>query len=661
MFIKKRPKPKKISIDIETYSATDIKKHGLFRYTMDSAFEIMLLAYKIDNEIPICIDLTAGEQIPFWLRQYIDDPDVIKTAWNANFEIGCLSREFGYALDASQWRCTMARAAYNGYPLSLDAAGKALRLPKEKLSAGKDLIRYFCIPCKGTKRNEGRLRNRSTDDPEKWQLFKEYCIRDVEVEAEIDSRLLFKLPATEQKIYTLDQKINKRGFNVDLTLINKVMQLDTDYRAHLRERAIEITGVDNPNSTQQLLKWLNEEMEDYVTHLDKKNVEALKKIAPNEQVAELLDIRKELALSTVKKYGSMLAYADESGCVRGTTQYYGANRTGRFAGRGVQPQNFASNKLKYSDLLYLRNLVREGTSYSVLGMLYDSVSGCLKELVRTAIVPGYGQKLLAGDFSAIEAVVLAWLSNEPWRVKAFEAKKDIYIASIARMMNIPESGIDKNIPEGKALRQRGKVSELALGYGGAAGALIQMGALDMGIKEIELDGIVARWRLANPQVCKSWQTVQSAFKHALLHPGEIVGCLRGILKFQFYRGKMLMRLPSGRFLVYDTPELIDGKLSYYGQDQKTRQWARIPTYGGKLIENATQAIARDLLTEAMLRVDAAGFRIVLHVHDEIVVEVDANDEEAAERLEKLMSIRPEWGKDILIRAECFEGSFYRKG
>lgn len=661
MSIKKRPKPKEIHIDIETYSVINIREHGLFRYAMHESFEVLLLAYKLDNEITICIDLAGGETIPLWLRQYIDDPAVIKKAWNANFEIFCLSVLFGYALDARQWRCTMAKAAYNGYPLSLDAAGKALRLPKEKLSEGKDLIRYFCVPCKPTKANAHRIRNKWFDNVDKWNCFKEYCIRDVDVETEIDRKVILPLPKKEQQIYALDQTVNKRGFMADLKFIQNVTQLDAAYRKYLLERAVEITGVDNPNSVKQLIKWLNEEMDEYVTSLDKKNVTELRKLAPNEKVAELLDIRKELALSSIKKYNTMLAYADSSGCIRGAFQYYGANRTGRFAGRGVQPQNLASNKMKYADLAQLRAIVDQGTSFTTLSMLYDSVSGCLKELIRTAIVPGTGHKLLAGDFSAIEAVVLAWLSGEPWRLKAFEAKKDIYIASVARMFNIPEVSIDKETPEGKALRQRGKVAELALGYGGAVGALIQMGALDMGLKEIELQSIVARWRAANPAVCKSWQSAQAAFKHALLNPGAIIGCLRGILKFRFWRGNMLIRLPSGRMLVYNTPELIDGQLSYWGQHQKTKQWSRISTYGGKLIENVTQAIARDLLTDAMLRIDEKGFRIILHVHDEIVTEVKEDDNEAKQRLEHLMSVRPDWGKDIPIHTECFEGLFYRKG
>lgn len=651
-------KPKWISVDIETFSRTDIKKSGLIKYALDESFEVMLFAYSLQGHPVRIVDLTNGEKIPQQVVEWLFDAEIEKRAWNAVFENFCLSRHFGKRLDPAQWRCTMAKAAYNGLPLGLDACGAALNLDKQKLSEGKKLITYFCVPCKPTKRNNQRLRNLSKHDPEKWELFKQYCIRDVEVEMNIESKLVVPFPAKEQRVYALDAAINRRGFMVDLDFVQKVLHLDYEHKEHLMKRAVEITGLQNPNSVKQLKEWLQEETEEYIASLDKKNVKLLLTILKdNKDALEMLYIRRELAMSSIKKYKPMLMYADTSGCVRGVIQYYGANRTGRFAGRGVQPHNLTKNEMKFSDLVYLRGLIKSGVGHETLSMMYDSVSDCLKQLVRTAIVPGVAHKFVVGDFTAIEAVVQAWLSVEKWRLYAIEQRKDIYIASASQMFHIPEAEITKDSP----LRQKGKVSELALGFGGGAGALIQMGALDMGIAETELQSIVDRWRAASPNIVKCWKTLESAFRYALQNPGQVVACIRGLIKFQFYKGNMLMKLPSGRCLVYQSARMPDGyHLEYKGQNQTTKQWQTISTYGGKIFENAVQAIARDLLVDAMLRIDDLGYSIVLHVHDEIVTEVPEDDTTASNIINEQMRILPAWAKGMPVRAEVFETKFYRK-
>lgn len=648
-------KPKKLRIDIETFSGENIK-NGLFKYINHSEFEVLLFSFACDDDNAVCVDLKQGQRIPQYVIDWIYDPSVIKTAWKADFEIACLGRYFNRALDASQWRCTMVKAAYNGYPMSLDAAGKALKLDVLKMKEGKDLIRLFCVPCRPSKKNLHRYRNLPEHFPDKWLQFKRYCNRDVNVEKHIDNTLLFDLPTREQAIYAMDQRINKTGLLCDRNFVNNVIHINTTYREHLITRAKILTGVDNPNSVKQLKTWLEEETDEYIPSLDKKAVEQLRKMAQPEKVDELLHIRQELALSSVKKYQKMLDMATASGHLLYQFQYYGATNTGRWASRGVQLHNLARNKMKLPELTYLRNLVKNGVDHHTLSLLYDSPSSVLKELIRTAFIPGVGSKFVIGDFSAIEAVVLAWLSSEQWRLNAFKQKKDIYIASASRMFRIPESEIDDDGP----IRQRGKVAELALGYQGASGALLKMGALDMGIQMRELEPIVAQWRAANKSIVQAWYTTEKAFKYALLNPGEIVAVFGGKLRFRFYRGKMLMRLPSGRYLVYDSPELIENRLTCYRQNQKTKQWMKHDLYGGLLIENAVQAIARDLLADAMLRVDKR-YVIGLHVHDEIGCVVDENDNMAVSELERLMSELPEWGKDIPVRAKVFEASFYRKG
>jgi DNA polymerase len=651
-------KSKTLNVDIETYSdlpLTGPNGVGLYKYASHPSFEILLFAYSLDGGPAKCIDLKSGRTIPIELEMWLFDPTVIKKGWNITFELFCLSIYFKRPLPPEQWRCTMIKSAYNGLPMKLEQAGSILRLDKQKMSEGKDLIKYFTMPCKPTKRNGMRTRNLPSHEPDKWEMFKNYGMRDVDVEKAIDNLLIIDLPEQEKKLYAIDQHINRRGARVDLDLINKIIKLDTSYRAHLIDKAKEITGLNNPNSVKQLKEWLEEETDEYIPSLDSKNVERLKKLVPPGKAADILHIRRELAISSVKKYYKMLAYADRFGRIQGQFQFYGA-LTGRWAGRGVQLHNLTRNKIKYADLVYLRELVKSGASHEVLSWLYDSVSGSLKELIRPAIVPSPGYKLVVGDFTAIEAVVLAWLSNEVWRLNAFKQKKDIYIASASRMFHIDESKIDEDSP----IRQRGKVSELSLGYGGAVGALIRMGALDMGLKEQELPGIVYAWRQANPGICKAWKTIEAAFKYALQNKGEVIACFGGRIKFQFYKGRMLMRLPSGRFLVYNTPELIDGELSYYGQNQTTKQWQKQHIYGGKLIENAVQAIARDLLGFAMINVHEK-YQIVLHVHDEIGTEVPEEDQEASKNLERIMSDLPDWAKGMPIRAKVFETQFYRKG
>lgn len=649
-------KPKKLRIDIETYCDLNLKEVGLYKYATHHSFEILLFSYVLYDNPTKCVDLKSGQRLPIEIENYVFDPDVVKTAWGAAFEMFCLSIYFKRPLPAAQWRCTMIKSAYNGLPMSLDAAGAVLKLDKQKLTEGKELIKFWCCPCKPTKKNDMRTRNLPTHDPDKWQLFKKYNMRDVDVEASIDSLLTVPVPAFEWHLYAIDQHINRIGVHVDLKLVNKIIALDTLYREHLIEKAKAITGLRNPNSVKQLKEWLETEMDEYIPSLDKKNVENLRKLIRSDDASEMLRIRRELAISSVKKYKTMLKYADEFGVIRGQFQFYGAARTLRWAGRGVQLHNLARHKLKYKDLSYLRDLINSDVDHDTLTYMYDSVSDCLKELIRTALVPAVGYKFVIGDFSAIEAVVLAWLSGEKWRLEAFRARKDIYIASASRMFHINESSIDKDSP----VRQRGKVSELSLGFGGAVGALMRMGALDMGLEERELPAIVAAWRLANPAICRAWRTMEAAFKYALLNRGEVVACFGGRIKFQFYRGKMLMRLPSGHFLVYDSPELIEGRITYKGQNQTTKKWETQELYGGKIIENAVQAIARDLLASAMASTHER-YPIVLHVHDEIGIQVPEDDKEAKLQLEKLMTKLPDWAGDMPVRAEVFESNFYRKG
>ena len=651
-------KPSILRVDIETYSEAPLtgpKAVGTYRYAAHPTFEVLLFAYKADDQPTICIDLKKGQRIPIDVENWLFDPKVIKVAWNAAFEIFCLGVYFKRPMIIEQWRCTMVKAAYNGLPMKLEQAGAALKLDKQKMVEGKDLIKFFCTPCKPTKRNDMRTRNLPEHAPEKWRDFKLYNIRDVDVEGAIDKALIINLPANEWQLYAIDQRINMKGVRIDRDLINKIINLDSTYRSHLFERAIEITGLKNPNSVKQLKEWLEEEIDEEIDSLNKDNVIRLKQIITEGKVNEVLEIRKEIAISSVKKYYKMLTYADRFDRIQGQFQFFGA-LTGRWAGRGVQLHNLTRNEMKLADLTYLRTIVKEGASYEVLSWLYESVSGCLKELIRPAIVPNVGYKLVIGDFKAIEAIVLAWLSGEKWRLKAFEDKKDIYILSASRMFHIPETEISKDSP----IRQRGKVSELSLGYGGADGALIRMGAIKMGLKASELPGIVSAWRQANPAIVKSWRTMQEAFKYALLNPGTVVACFGGKIKFQFYKGRMLMRLPSGRFICYNTPELIEGQLSYYGQNQTTKQWQRQHIYGGKLIENAVQAIARDLLANAMLNVDAV-YPIVLHVHDEIGIEVVEEDNKAIKQLSWLMSELPDWAIGMPVSADVFETQFYRKG
>lgn len=648
---------KKLSVDIETYSSVDLIEEGLYKYVESPDFEVLLFGYKIDDRPACVVDLANGEQIPKAVMRYLYDPGVEKTAWNAAFEMACLSKFFDAPMLYRQWSCTMVKASYNGLPMSLDKTGQVLKLDKLKMSEGKDLIKYFCVPCKPTKKNRGRTRNFAKHDPGKWNLFKDYCARDCEVEHAIDKALPLELPKIEKKYWLMDQRINREGVRVDRELIENIIRLNDRNSEMLMERTIELTGVDNPNSPAQLRDWLSQEFDDDVKTVNAKAVQQLLKVAPNVNVTEVLNMRKELGLSSIKKYWTMLAMSDDDDIVRGLYEFYGAGRTGRWAGRKVQPQNLPRQKMRYKDIVYLRTLIKSGTDHYTLSMLYDRIAPLFKELIRTAFIPRSGNKFIIGDFSAIEAVVLSWLANEKWRLDVFKGHGKIYEASASKMFNVPMGKITKD----SDLRQRGKVSELALGYGGAENALITMGALDMGLKESELPGIVSRWRWANPTVVKSWKTVEAAFKYALGNPGAVVGCLRGLLKFQFYKGCMLMKLPSGRYLVYRTPELISGQLSYYGMNQTTKQWCCQHIYGGKIIENAVQAIARDILANAMLEAHTkTRAQLVLHVHDELVGEVPEGDTETIRDITRIMSTAPPWAKDLPLKADIFQSPFYRK-
>ncbi len=655
-----------LSIDLETYSSVPIAKAGAQKYIQSPDFEILLFAYSLDGGDVQIIDLAQGELLPQWLASALSDPQYIKHAYNASFEWGCLSKFMG-TLPIDQWRCTMFHGLYCGYTAGLDATGKALGLPadKQKLSTGKALIRYFCVPCAPTKTNGGRTRNYPRHDPAKWALFKEYCIGDVTTEMEILHRLEnFPVPPELEKQWQTDVLINARGVAVDMDMVRGALWIGETTRDQLTDEAVTLSGLDNPNSVKQLMQWLEEELDEELTDLRKDTVSRLLNgNLTNDTARRMLEIRQELGKTSTKKYNAIEAAVCADGRVRGLLQFYGANRTGRWAGRLVQVQNLPRTYVE--PLPLARDLVKRRETAS-LRALFGSVPDTLSQLIRTSFIAEHGNALVDADFSAIEARVISWLAGESWRLDVFRTHGKIYEASASQMFGVPLERIKKGNPE-YALRQKGKVAELALGYQGSTGALIKMGALDMGLTEAELPDIVNRWRDANKRIRDLWYSMEAAAVQ-VIQTGQPVGLRSLVLAREMDAGNNLdfltIRLPSGRKLYYAHPSLGQNQwgkpsITYMGMDQTTKKWKLIETYGGKLVENCVQAIARDCLAEAIERLEAANYPVVFHVHDEVVVECAA-ERASLDDIAAIMGQPVSWAPDLPLGADGWVGAFYKK-
>ena len=641
-----------ISIDIETYSSESLLTGGVYRYTQAKDFEVLLFGYSVDGAEPQVVDLASGETIPEEILTALSDPAVTKWAFNALFERTCLSRYLGIYLSPVGWCCSMVWAATLGLPLSLEGVGAVLGLTKQKLAEGKELIKYFCSPCKPTQANNGRTRNLPCHDPGKWEAFKRYNKRDVEVELAIKKRLApFPVPADEWQNYWLDQRINDTGIELDRTLVQNAICCNTHFKDFALQRAHEITGLENPNSPIQMMGWLEAHGVAMET-LTKEEV-AMKIKETTGDVREALCLRLELARSSIKKYVAMENVVGKDGRARGLIQFYGANRTGRFAGRLIQVQNLPQNHLE--DLKEARELVRTG-NFNALELLYDSPSDILKQLIRTAFVPKAGCRFIVADFSAIEARVIAWLAGEVWRQKVFAENGDIYCASASAMFHVP---VEKHGVNGH-LRQKGKIAELALGYGGSVGALKNMGALNMGLTEDELPAIVEKWRQASPHIVRYWWDVDRAVKQCITtHQPQQVGSV----KFTLEKGILFIQLPSGRRLAYVKPRIGVNKfggdsVTYEGVGEQ-KKWLRLESYGPKFVENIVQATSRDLLVSAMRRLSHKGYRIVMHIHDEAVLEVPEG-ESSVEEVCAIMAETPVWAEGLILNADGYECNFYKK-
>lgn len=658
---------KHLSIDIETRSSVDIGKAGLYKYAQSPDFRILLFAFQEDGNPVEVVDLAQGEEIPEHAVRMLADPDVTKHAYNAAFEWYCLNRA-GYQTPLEQWRCTMAHGLYCGYTAGLDATGKAIGLPrdKQKLAAGKALIRYFCVPCRPTKTNGNRTWNQPWHAKEKWELFKEYNRQDVVTERAILNRLeQFPMPEAEQKQWQMDVLMNAFGVRVDTELIEGALYIDAVSTQELTEEAVRITGLGNPNSGAQLVPWLNTQCgRERFQDIQKATVaDALdhREDYP-EDVRRMLEIRQQLGKTSIKKYVAMDTAKGEGDRVRGLTQYYGANRTGRWAGRMVQMQNLPRNYLKTLD--YARDLVKD-KNYAGLKLLYGNVPDTLSQLIRTAFIPSEGNKFVVSDFSAIEARVIAWLAGEQWVNEVFATHGKIYEATAAQMFGVPVERIAKGNPE-YSLRQKGKVATLALGYQGGTSALIAMGALNMGLTEDELPDIVSRWRQANPRIRDLWYAVENAALAAMetARPQAIRGLIFALEGDLLYGQSFLtVRLPSGRKLYYPKPFLKENQfgkqaLHYYTVGQQTRKWEVASTYGGKMTENIVQAIARDCLAVTLERIYDRGLQTVFHVHDEVII--DAPMETTVEEICDLMAEPIPWAPGLILKGAGFESSYYMK-
>lgn len=644
---------KTLSIDIETYSDIPLQKTGVYRYCESPNFEILLFGYSIDSGPVQVVDLACGEHIPKEVLAALEDDSVIKWAFNAAFERVCLSRYLGYPtgeyLDPESWHCSMVWAATMGLPLSLEGVGAVLGLEKQKLTEGKELIKYFCQPCLPTKANGQRTRNRPFHAPDKWELFKRYNARDVEAEMGIQQKLSkFPVPPQVWEEYDIDQEINDRGVRIDMELVEQAIQMDARSRQELTDAMKRMTALENPNSVQQMKQWLSDNgME--TDSLGKKVVAELLKTAPPE-LAEVLTLRQQLAKSSVRKYQAMEKTVCSDNRARGMFMFYGANRTGRFSGRNIQLQNLPQNHLP--DLAEARALVRSG-DFDAVELLYEDVPDTLSQLIRTAFIPRDGAQFLVADFSAIEARVIAWFAGETWRQEVFSKGGDIYCASASQMFKVP---VEKHGINGH-LRQKGKIAELALGYGGSVGALKAMGALEMGLTEEELPQLVDAWRQSNPNIVKFWWAVDRAvmeavrYKHTTTDYGLTFSCRSGML---------FITLPSGRKLAYVKPKVgtnkFGGECITYEGIGSTKKWERLDSYGPKFVENIVQATARDILCYAMRTLRCCS--IVMHIHDELVIEADPRM--SLDAVCEQMGRTPPWAKGLLLRADGYVTPFYKK-
>ena len=646
-------KIKTLSIDLETFSDIDLAKCGVYRYVESPAFEILLFGVSVNGGDVVVYDLAQGEKIPEEILTVLTDTSVIKRAFNATFERVCLSKYLGLPsgeyLDPTSWRCSMIWSAYMGLPLSLAGAGAVLGLSEQKLKEGKDLIKYFCVPCAATKTNDGRTRNLPKCAPEKWVQFKAYNKRDVEVEMSIQNKLRkFPVPDFVWEEYTLDQQINDRGIALDMAVVENAIRFDERSKGLLSSKMQELTALENPNSVQQMKQWLSENGLE-VDSLGKKEVASMLKTAPP-QLAEVLELRQQLAKSSVKKYQAMKNAVCSDGRAHGMFQFYGANRSGRWAGRLIQLQNLPQNHIP--DLKQARELVKSG-NYEAIELLYDDIPDTLSQLIRTAFVPKVGMKFVVSDFSAIEARVLLWFAGEKWRLDVFKSGGDIYCASASQMFRVP---VEKHGVNGH-LRQKGKIAELALGYGGSVGALKAMGALEMGLTEDELQPLVDMWRSSNPNIVRFWWEVDRCVKDTIRQ--SLRADTHGI-KFEYQSGMLFITLPSGRRLSYVKPRIGENKfggesVTYEGVGT-TKKWERIESYGPKFVENIVQAVSRDILCYAMRTLQ--NYRICGHVHDELIIEcpIDTNVPEICE----MMGRTPPWAEGLPLRADGYETDFYKK-
>ena len=648
-----------LAIDLETYSSVDLVKSGVYAYCESQDFEILLFGYAVDDGPVQIVDIASGEKIPKEIQIAITDPYVIKTAYNANFERTCLAMYFKKHMPPEQWRCSSVHALMLGLPGYLDGVAKCLKLPEQKMKEGKTLIRYFSIPCKPTKVNGGRKRNLPSHDPEKWSVFKAYCKRDVEVERLIRKKLAsYPIPKVEQQLWELDQSINDIGICIDIDLVKNAINADAMYQEKLTNYAINLTSLDNPNSPAQLKNWLKQQGV-AVDSLSKKKVEELLHEAQSDDVKSLLELRQSMSKTSVKKYEAMERSICNDNRVRGLLQFYGANRSGRWAGRLVQIHNLPRNTM--GGLEIARELLKN-SHYVSLELLFESLPDVLSQLIRTAFIPSKGHRFIVADFSAIEARIIAWLAGESWVIETFRGHGKIYEMTASKMFGVPLEKIIKENLEYE-LRQKGKVATLACGYQGSVGALIAMGALEMGLTEKELPGIVSAWRESNANIVKLWYDVENAAIKAVKERAVVK--LQYGLTFHYTKGIFFIKLPSGRSLSYVRPRLeMDERfhkeqLSYEGTEQGSKHWGRIPTYGGKLTENIVQAIARDCLAVSMLRLNEAGYQISFHVHDEVILDVPLGYGSIKE-VDEIMGRDIVWAPGLPLKAESFETEYYKK-
>lgn len=644
-----------LSIDIETYSSVDLIKCGVYAYVNAPDFEILLFAYAFDTDEIQIVDLAGGEELPATIKAALLSNGITKTAYNANFERTCIAKHFAMTLPPEQWQCSAVAVAELGLPQTLAGVAEALGLSQQKDSRGKALIHYFCKPCIPTIANGGRVRNLPTHDLEKWKIFKEYCIQDVAVEMAIKEKLAkFPLADSEQKLWIYDQYITDRGVNVDMGFVKNAIYYSETFQKACVEEATALTGLENVNSIAQLKSWLEQETGQEILSINKEALVELKTKTENPLVLKVLKLRSNMAKTSVAKYEAMTRSICNDGRIRGMLQFYGANRTGRWAGRLVQLHNLPQNHLSNLDMA--RNLVSAG-DYELFEMLFGDVPQTLSQLIRTAFVPSPGKRFIVSDFSAIEARVIAYLADETWRQKVFATHGKIYEASAAQMFHVPVESIKKGDP----LRQKGKVAELALGYGGSVGALTAMGALKMGLDEEELPPLVEAWRQANAKITAYWKTVEKSATDAV---NDKPSALPHGISFQKKSGILFVGLPSGRKLAYVKPQIGMNRfgmpsLTYMGMNQTSKKWERIDTFGGKLVENIVQAVARDCLAESMVRLMDRGFIVAFHVHDEVVLDVPKGKSSAKE-VSAIMGEEIHWAKGLLLKAEGYETPYYRK-